>query len=164
MSYPPAAAASGGERRSRRHLALRAAFIAAAALALAGIVYSLAGTLGTTGSRRAGGGDTRTELTAGQSAIVQTEARAVIQVRIRTVAADLSAFTATVAGLAPGETGAWSAVLDDGSEAPLPASLGDDGTTVTVPLAGAVPQGRRLAAVRLDPDATAGDIYFDIKD
>lgn len=162
MSYPQTGPLDGA--RPARAWYWRVGFIAIGALVIAGVVYALAGTLGTTGSRQASGdSDTRTKLVAGMSAVVQTEARAVVQARIRSIAPDLSGLTATVAGLAAGDAGTWSAVLDDGSELPLVASMTDEGAglvAVSIPQA---PAGRTIEAIRLDPDETAGDIYFDVE-
>jgi hypothetical protein len=131
-----------------------------AAVALAGIMYALAGTLGTTAGEQSGGGDdTRATFGEGLSAIVQTEDRAVVQVRIRSVAETGFAFTATVSGLADGETGKWTALLDDGSEVAMAALA--EGTLVSVSLDEMV-AAESVREVRLDPDDSPGDIYFEV--
>jgi hypothetical protein len=131
------------------------------AIALAGIVYALAGTLGTTAGEQSGGGeDTHATFGEGLSAIVQTGDRAVVQVRIRSVAETGFAFTATVSGLGEGETGEWTALLEDGSEVAMEAVA--EGTLVSVSMGGSV-AAERVREVRLDPDDSAGDIYFEVE-
>ena len=154
-------ATSEPDRRSRKVVTLIA--IAAAVIIISSIAYALAGTVGTTDSQRPGGGnDGHSVLEVDSSVVVQTEAKAIVQVRIRSVEPTGLAFTATVAGLPDGETGTWTALLDNGGELPLNAEAHED-SLVSVWLEGEVRAGRTVDQVRLDPDASAGDVYFAIE-
>ena len=52
--------------------------------------------------------------------------------------------------------------LDNGGELPLAAEAHED-SLVSVWLEGEVPAGRTIDQVRLDPDGSAGDVYFAIE-
>jgi hypothetical protein len=155
---------SGGvvERAGGVHPGVRVGFIVLVAVIVGSIVYAIAGTAGTTDSQRpTGGGDSRTDLGVGVSAVVQTVDKAVVQVKIREIADEGFGFAATVAGIPEGETGRWTAVLDDGSEIEMAATL-EPRSVVRATLPGGVPAGRSVDEVVFDPDASDGEIHFEV--
>jgi hypothetical protein len=146
----------------RMSLRSRVALGAVAVVVVGSIVYAIAGTAGTTDSERpTGGKDSRIAFGINQSVIVQTADKAVVQVRVREVDATGFGFVVTVAGLPDGDTGAWSAILDDGTEVALAATALAE-SRVRVDLAAPLPADREVDEVRLDPDASAGDLYFEM--
>jgi hypothetical protein len=63
-----------------------------------------------------------------------------------------------VSGLAEGEAGRWTALLEDGREVPMEAVA--EGSLVSV--SWDCP-AHSVREVRLNPDDSAGDIYFEVK-
>jgi hypothetical protein len=151
-----------GEPSRRLSLRSRVALGIVAIVVVGSIVYAIAGTAGTTDSERpTGGKDSRIAFGINQSVIVQTADKAVVQVRIREVDEAGFGFVVTMAGLPEGDTGTWSAILDDGSEVALLATARPE-SRVRVDLGAPLPAGREIDEVRLDPDASKGDLYFEM--
>jgi hypothetical protein len=148
--------------QSRKAKALTAVAAVVAMAIVGSIMYALAGTAGTTAEDiPIGVREEPEELSQDVSVVAQTGEKRIIQVRIRSVAEEGLAFTATVAGLPEGSTGAWYAILDDGSELPL---VVEDrgGALYAVSLEEPVPAGREIKRVRLDPDASDEDVLFNV--